>query len=179
MPNWQPQLSGRLIELRPMMVEDFEALFLVASDPLIWEQHPDRHRYKRERFEIFFRSGMDSKGALIITDKGDGAIVGSSRYSNWDSEKSVVEVGFTFLARKYWANGYNSEVKQLMLDYAFRFVDLISFYVGESNFRSQKAVLKLGAVEVKRVSSHQVGGETRSSIFYELNKQLWIAKRKG
>jgi RimJ/RimL family protein N-acetyltransferase len=179
MPNWQPHLSGKLIELRPMVEEDFEALYSAASDPMIWEQHPDRHRYTRERFERFFRSGMDSKGALIIADKTNGSVIGSSRYCNWDKERNYIEVGFTFLARKYWARGYNDELKILMLDHGFQYVDVIGFYVGENNFRSQKAVLKLGAIEVKRDSSHQVGGEIRSSVVYELNKQLWIAKRTG
>jgi RimJ/RimL family protein N-acetyltransferase len=125
MPNWQPHLSGKLIELRPMVEEDFEALYSAASDPLIWEQHPDRHRYTRERFERFFRSGMDSKGALIIADKIDGSVIGSSRYCNWDKERSYIEVGFTFLARKYWARGYNDELKILMLDHGFQYADVI------------------------------------------------------
>ncbi len=36
----QPHLKGELIELRLLMPDDWDDLFVVASDPLIWEQHP-------------------------------------------------------------------------------------------------------------------------------------------
>jgi len=40
----QPHLVGDLLEVRPLRPEDWESLFAVASDPLIWEQHPARDR---------------------------------------------------------------------------------------------------------------------------------------
>jgi len=36
----QPLLAGELIGLRPLRIEDFNDLYSVASDPLIWEQRP-------------------------------------------------------------------------------------------------------------------------------------------
>ena len=74
----QPILSGGLFGLRPLRPEDFNDLYAVASDPLIWEQHPANDRYKKDVFEIFFREALESGGALIAIDAKDSRIIGSS-----------------------------------------------------------------------------------------------------
>jgi RimJ/RimL family protein N-acetyltransferase len=142
----QPNLKGELIELRPLTPEDWDDLFAVASDPLIWEQHPESDRCKEEVFKLFFQEALESGGAFILTDKKSGRIIGSTRFYGYDSENSEIEIGWTFLARKYWGGRYNQELKQLMLDHAFRFVESVIFYVGENNIRSQKATEKIGGV---------------------------------
>jgi RimJ/RimL family protein N-acetyltransferase len=141
----QPRLSGDLIELRPLKAEDFDALFQAARDPLIWEQHPEPDRYKREVFQRFFDGAIESKGAFAVIDRRSGRIIGSSRYCALNPAEREVEIGWTFLERAYWGGAYNAELKSLMLDHAFRFVDRVVFVVGENNQRSQKALRKIGA----------------------------------
>lgn len=143
----QPNLKGDLIELRPLTLEDWGGLFAVASDPLIWEQHPESDRYKKDVFKIFFSDALESGGAFVIIDQKNQQIIGSTRFFGYDPEKSEVEIGWTFLARRYWGGHYNRELKQLMLDHAFKFVENVIFYVGENNIRSQKATEKIGAVK--------------------------------
>jgi len=150
----QPNLKGELIELRPLRPEDWDDLFAVASDPLIWEQHPESDRYKEDVFKIFFREALESGGAFVIIDKKSQQIIGSTRFYGYDPEKSEIEIGWTFLARKYWGGRYNAEMKQLMLAHAFQFVENVVFFVGENNIRSQKAMEKISATRngiVKRV----------------------------
>jgi RimJ/RimL family protein N-acetyltransferase len=159
-----------MIRLRPLTEDDFEALFAAASDPLIWEQHPDSMRYTRERFEIYFRSGMDSKGAFAIIDLQTGQIIGSSRFYNYSSKTSSVEIGYTFLARPYWGGGYNRELKYLMMNYAFQFVDTAYFVVGQNNQRSRKAMCKIGGVEVTDVSTAPVISDVSQSVVYRILK---------
>jgi RimJ/RimL family protein N-acetyltransferase/catechol 2,3-dioxygenase-like lactoylglutathione lyase family enzyme len=142
----QPTLVGSLLELRPLRPEDWEALYAVASDPLIWEQHPDNERYKEAVFRDFFRGALESGGALVAIDRRDGRIVGSSRYAEYDEARSEIEIGWTFLARSYWGGRYNGEMKRLMLDHAFRFVDSVVFVIGPKNVRSQRAIEKIGGV---------------------------------
>ena len=142
----QPTLNGALLTLRPLREDDFPALFAVASDRLIWEQHPNWDRYKEEVFRDFFRVAMESKGALVAIDNADGQIIGSSRYFGYDREKNEVEIGWTFLARKYWGGVYNGEMKKLMLEHAFEHVDTVVFIIGETNLRSRRAVEKIGGV---------------------------------
>ena len=57
----QPTLAGELLRLRPLRAEDFEALFRVAADPLIWEQHPEPERCQEPVFRKFFRDALDSR----------------------------------------------------------------------------------------------------------------------
>lgn len=142
----QPTLNGELLALRPLQPDDFDALYAVASDPLIWEQHPASDRYRPEVFRVFFDEGLASGGALIATDRKDGRVIGSSRFHGFNAAQSEVEIGWTFLARKYWGGRYNGEMKQLMLRHAFRFVDRVVFLVGEENWRSRRAVEKIGGV---------------------------------
>src|ERR1700747_1813564 len=141
----QPHLKGELIELRPLTAEDWGDLFAVASDPLIWQQHPENDRYKEEVFKIFFKDALESGGAFVVIDMKDKQIIGSTRFHGYDPEKSEIEIGWTFLARKYWGGRYNREMKELLLNHAFKVVENVVVFVGEKNFRSQKAMEKLGA----------------------------------
>ena len=160
----QPALKGDLLELRPLRPEDFHDLYAVASDPLIWEQHPTKDRYKEEVFQEFFREALESGGALIAIDSKDGQVVGSSRFHGYDKERSEVEIGWTFLARSHWGGIYNREMKRLMLRHAFRFVNSVIFLVGPQNLRSQKAVEKMGGVHAG--SRRDASG--RDSIVYQI-----------
>ena len=150
----QPVLKGELIELRPLRSEDWDDLFAVASDPLIWEQHPENDRYTEDVFKIFFKDALDSGGAFVVIDTKSQQIIGSTRFHGYDPEKSEIEIGWTFLARKYWGGRYNRQMKQLLLAHAFQFVENVVFYVGGNNIRSQKATEKIGAIKngtVKKV----------------------------
>lgn len=163
----QPTLQGDLLALRPLRAEDFPALYAVASDPLIWEQHPARDRYKEEVFREFFREAMESGGAFIAIDSKDGQVIGSSRFHGYDEEKSEIEIGWTFLARSHWGGIYNGEMKQLMLRHAFRFVNSVIFLVGPQNFRSQGAMEKIGGV---RVGSRR-DAYGRESLVYQITAE--------
>jgi N-acetyltransferase len=143
----QPILKGELIALRPLAPKDWDDLFAVASDPLIWEQHPESDRYKEDVFKVFFKDALESGGAFVVIDANNKRLIGSTRFHGYDPEKSEVEIGWTFLARKYWGGRYNREMKQLMLAHAFKFVENVIFYVGENNVRSQKATEKIGGIK--------------------------------
>ena len=144
----QPTLTGELLELRPLQSGDFSDLHSVASDPLIWEQHPAKDRYEHDVFRRFFRESLESGGALIATDRKQGSVIGSSRFHGYDRDESEIEIGWTFLARSHWGGVYNKEMKQLMLRHAFRFVERVVFLVDPDNVRSQRAVANIGATRV-------------------------------
>lgn len=163
----QPTLKGELVELRPLRAEDFDALYAVARDPLIWEQHPAQDRYQEEVFRGFFREAMASGGALIGNDRKDGCVIGSSRFHGYDEANSEIEIGWTFLARSHWGGTYNGEMKELMLRHAFRFVKSVVFLVGPLNLRSQKAVEKIGGVR----AGSRVDGSGRESFVYRIGAQ--------
>jgi len=160
----QPNLKGHLLELRPLRADDFHNLYAVAADPLIWEQHPAKDRYKEEVFSLFFREALESGGALIAVDAKDGQVIGSSRFHGYNPEQSEIEIGWTFLARSHWGGVYNGEMKRLMLSRAFRFVDRVIFLVGPQNLRSQRALEKIGAAGV----GSRRDGSGRNSFVYQI-----------
>jgi N-acetyltransferase len=172
----QPILKGELLELRPLRAEDFDDLYAVAADPLIWEQHPVKDRYKEEVFKVFFREALESGGALIAIDSKDGRVIGSSRFHGYDEEKSEIEIGWTFLARSHWGGIYNGEMKRHMLRHAFKFVKSVIFLVGLENVRSQRAIEKIGGV---RVGARPDSGG-RESIVYQITASAFAQEgRKG
>jgi N-acetyltransferase len=169
----QPSLKGDLIELRPLRPDEFDALFSAAKDPLIWEQHPESDRYQRDVFQKYFDGALESKGAFAIIDRKSGRIIGSSRYCNLDSKNSEVEVGWTFLERQFWGGIYNRELKKLMLDHAFQFVDRILFVVGEKNLRSQKALEKIGARFLKKTELPSRDGALAPNLVFVITRDSY------
>ena len=157
-PNWreihtvsfdlQPTLKSKLVELRPLRADDFDRLYAVARDPLIWEQHPASNRYQEDVFREFFREAMESGGAFIAIDALAGNVIGSSRFFGYSEDKSEIEIGWTFLARSHWGGRYNREMKELMLRHALKYVDHVIFMVGPENLRSRRAVEKIGGVQI-------------------------------
>lgn len=164
----QPHLTGELLELRPLVPGDWDELFAAAADPLIWEQHPACDRYQEEVFRAFFQDALESKGAFVAVDRETGKIIGSSRYF-WN-EIGELEIGWTFLARSHWANGYNKEMKRLMMDHAFRHVDSVVFLIGTTNFRSRKAVEKIGGVLTGRSCDRTIHGKSVEHVIYRIRK---------
>lgn len=171
--NLQPILENELVKLMPLEAKDFETLYQVASDPLIWEQHPNKDRYKREIFQNFFEGAMESKGAFVIIDKKTNAVIGSTRFYDFSQSEKSVLIGYTFYGRNYWGSTFNPSVKKLMLDYAFRFVDTVYFHIGAHNIRSQKAIERLGAVKVREMKVAYHGEPEKLNFEYQIEKKHW------
>lgn len=169
-------LQNAQIQLVPLEAEHFEELFKVASDPLIWEQHPTKDRYTREVFQSFFDSAIEGKAAFLVIDLKRKSVIGSSRYYEYSANKEEIAIGYTFLARAYWGGEYNKLLKQLMLDYCFQFVETVIFHIGEHNLRSQIATQRLGARKLDRVEEKLYGTNKVVNCVYELRKEDWLNK---
>ncbi|TMM58153.1 GNAT family N-acetyltransferase [Maribacter algarum] len=143
--NLQPFLDNDLVELRPLSQSDFTALYSIASDPYIWKQHQNKDRYTQKKFTEFFNEALNSKGALVIIDVQTKNVIGSSRFKIIDEDEKVVEIGWSFLGRAYWGGRYNRAFKQLMISHAMQNCNHVVFYVNSKNYRSQRAMEKLGA----------------------------------
>jgi RimJ/RimL family protein N-acetyltransferase len=172
--NWLPTILERdCIVLTPLNTSHFDSLYSVASDPLIWEQHPSKDRYKKEVFQLFFDSGVASNSAFIITDKNSNQVIGSTRYYDYRPEQGSIAIGYTFIARNHWGGSSNYFCKNLLLNYAFQYVSKVFFHVGIDNIRSQKAVLKLGADKVREFD-FESNGIFLPYIEFELCKNSYI-----
>lgn len=171
--NLQPiNLVNKEINLVPLLPEHFDLLYPVASDPLIWEQHPNPDRYKKEVFEVYFKGAIDSGGAFLIKNAQSGEVIGCTRFYDYNPEDKSIFIGYTFFSRSVWGKGINHAVKRLMLNYAFNFVDKVIFHVGANNIRSQKAMEKLGAVNLGFEEVAYYGEATRTNIVYAIFREI-------
>lgn len=169
----QPILENEEFQLIPLQQGDFESLYEVASDPKVWEQHPNKDRYKREVFENFFTGAMESRGAFKIMEKATGNVLGSSRYYDFDEEDNHIFIGYTFYGTNSWGKGINPQVKKLMLDYIFQFVDKVHFHIGKENFRSQTALERLGGQKIAEEEVAYFAEPSRTNFVYEIKKDDW------
>lgn len=175
--NTQPILENRRFILLPLEESDFAALYAVASDPQVWEQHPNHDRWKEEVFRGFFKEALKSNGTFKIVDKNTTEVIGSTRFYDYDRERDSIFVGYTFYATKCWGKGINRSVKELMFDYAFQFITIIRLSVGMNNIRSQIAVTRLGAEKAEESTMSAPGETPRINFVYEINKDTWNNSR--
>lgn len=170
-PNWQPKtLQNERIQFFPLEESHFEELYAVANDELLWEQHPNKLRYQRDAFQNFFDGALLSKGAFLIRNKQTNEVIGSSRFYDYDEKTSTVLIGYTFIGRKFWGKGYNFDLKKVMLNHAFQFVDKVQFHVGATNIRSQKSIEKIGVKKIAELEVAYHGEPSKMNFVYEITK---------
>jgi RimJ/RimL family protein N-acetyltransferase len=172
----QPTLTGQMVHIEPLSAEHYDALFAVASDPLIWEQHPAHDRWRPEVFRKLFDSGLESSGALLVRDVATKEVIGSSRYYAWQPAERHVSIGYTFLARRCWGGTYNHEMKRLMLEHAFGFVDTVWFHIGIANIRSRRAIAAIGAQLSHEVENDPAHGGL-SMAYYSITRNRVYNRR--
>ncbi|MEQ1796733.1 MAG: GNAT family protein [Lacibacter sp.] len=170
---FQPFLRNELIVAEPLQQTDFELLYNAASDPLIWEQHPNKNRWQLQAFENYFDGAMKSGGAFLVKDAKTNEVIGSSRYSDYDSETNTVSIGYTFFIRSHWGRGYNYALKQLMLDHIFQYVDRVRFYIGAVNKRSQISIERFGAIKTGEEEMAYYGEPAKLDYVYAITKEQW------
>jgi RimJ/RimL family protein N-acetyltransferase len=168
-PDFQPTLIGPTITIRPISGEDWPELFKAGSDPEIWKVHPVPDRYTESGFRKFFDGAVASQMGFAFVDRATGRLIGSSRYYGYEPELSEIEIGWTFIVRSHWGGAANREVKRLMLDHAFTFVDTVVFWVGDENWRSQGAMTKIGGIKRDRLLTRELSGD-RLHFIFEITK---------
>ncbi|MEE1656944.1 GNAT family N-acetyltransferase [Microvirga sp. CF3062] len=168
----QPEMMDDTLSIRPLMREDIEELFSAASNPEIWAGHPAEDRYKREKFEPYFVSLLESRAALAVIDRRLSQIIGCSRYYVSPDQHDSVSIGFTFLNHAYWGGETNFHLKRLMLEHAFKSFPEVWFHIAPTNIRSQKATAKLGAEHAYNATL-DLSGSPAVWMCFRLSKDAW------
>ncbi|UFH34679.1 GNAT family N-acetyltransferase [Flavobacterium acetivorans] len=171
--NIQPILETEKVILYPLQEEDFEVLYTTASDPKIWEQHPNKDRWRKDIFKTFFDGAIQSKGAFKIVNKVTESVIGSTRIYDYNEQENCIFIGYTFYTVAYWGKGLNRLVKTTMLDYLFQFVSKVYFHIGADNIRSQIAISRLGAEKVAEKEVTYFGEAPKLNFMYEISKEKW------
>jgi N-acetyltransferase len=163
-------LQNDLLKMIPLQEKDFDELYQIASDPLVWEQHPNKLRYQKNVFQNYFEGAMQSKGAFIIRETNSNETIGCTRFYDFNPEDNSIIIGYTFIGRKFWGKDYNKTIKKLMLDYAFQYVDKVYFHIGAFNIRSQKAIEKIGAIKIDEFEVEYYGEDSKLNYIYQIVK---------
>ena len=158
------RLETNLFSLIPLDQSHYDELYAVASNPIIWEQHPEKNRWEEANFVKFFQKAVHNDcGCFTILDKNSNKFIGSTRF--YSSTEDSIKIGYTFLSPEYWGTGANKEIKKVMLDYAFDFVDKVFFVVSKKNIRSRIALERLGAV---------LSDKTDEKVCYRIDKEKYF-----
>lgn len=171
--NLQPLLENEQIKLLPLENNDLEELYILASNPLVWEQHPNKDRWRREVFEVFFDGAIKSKGAFKVIKKENNQIIGSTRFYDYNSNENIINIGYTFYGNDFWGKGINLQVKKIMLDYIFQYVETVAFHIGSNNIRSQIAISRIGAKLESKQEITYFGEKPNMNNIYILKKEDW------
>ena len=171
--NLQPTLKNEIVRIQPLLLTDFEILYSIASDPLLWEQHPNKDRYKKEVFENFFKGAIESEGAFLVFDNQLNIPIGTSRFYDIDSSNNAITIGYTFLSRNYWGGPYNKALKTLMINHAFTEFSKVFFHIGAKNIRSQKSIERLGAKKINEIEVAYYGEPVKLNFVYQIEKGIW------
>lgn len=172
----QPVLEGERLLLRPLVPDDWDALFAVAGDREIWTVHPMHDRWQEPVFRAFFDDALAKGGALAVIEKATSEVVGSSRFQGHDpAAGGSVEIGWTFLARRLWGSGANAEMKRLMLAHALRFVETAVFRVGEDNVISRRAMENIGGRLTDRIDMTETPDGPMRHVIYEIDRESFAS----
>lgn len=177
-------LENNFVILKPLEFKDFKGLKEVALDPEIWQYMPltylvqpgDLHEYIKKARK---QRRQSLRYPFVIIDKLSGDIAGSTSYGNISLVDKRLEIGWTWLGKKYQGSGINKHCKFLLLKYAFETLafERVELKTDVLNHRSRKAIQKIGAIEEGILRSHTLmnGGRRRDTVYYSILKEEWSA----
>jgi N-acetyltransferase len=170
-------LENDRVILTALQEQDFDEVYLAASDPKVWEQHPNKDRWKQAVFRVYFDGALLSKSAFKIMDKSSDKTIGCTRFYDWNETDNSILIGYTFYVTACWGTGINPSVKTLMLNYAFQFADRVLFQIGAENLRSQIAIGRLGALKIDEQEIAYFGEVPKLNFIYEIKKSDWNSRK--
>ena len=168
-------LEGNYVLLRPPLTTDVFGLSLAAKDGEIWNNPYAFFPHENEMSE--YLKGSDSFLPFIIVDKKSGTILGSTRYLDIDYDNYRMEIGHTWIAKSFRRTAVNTEMKFLMLQYAFEKLKCIAIEIRTDvlNTISRKAIERLGAEEDGILRNHKImrNGRIRDTVCYSIIQSEW------
>jgi RimJ/RimL family protein N-acetyltransferase len=180
-------LKGEQVELHPLEQEHLDALFAAAADEELWRLIPTDCS-KREPFDKAYNFALTERDKgnhypFVIYHKETKELIGSTRLFEIFPADKKLEIGWTWLIKKYWGTAINLECKLLLLTHCFEVLKArrVQLKTDVTNLRSRKAIEKLGAEleGVLRKDKIKANGESRSAAYYSIIDDEWeFAKAK-
>lgn len=174
-------LEGSFARLEPMTREHQSRLSEVGLDPEIWRYTvtmirtpEDMREYMQQALDLQLRG---SSLPFVTIERSSGRVVGSTRFGNYDPANRRVEIGWTWLAKRWQRTAINTDAKFLMLTHAFENLGCVRVELKTDvlNTPSRQAMLRIGAKEEGVLRKHTLmwTGRYRDSIYYSILDEEW------
>lgn len=177
-----PTLENKKVRLQPLEIKDVDSLAAIAL------AQPELFRFMSHQLETkgdvysFVRKSLDefNEGVSIpflVIDKESGKVAGTSRFGNIVKEHKRLEIGWTWISKKFHNSGLNKGMKFLMLQYAFETwqFNRVEIKTSEINYISRRAIESIGA-SFEGILRHHIindNGTLRNSVYYSILKEEW------
>ncbi|SIQ76447.1 GNAT family N-acetyltransferase [Maribacter ulvicola] len=176
-----PILENERVILSPLTIDNYKKLIPIASQEKLAQYSPsdiETPNSLKNYVEIALQQlTAGTSMPFIIYDRKHDAFAGSTRFMHINRKNRVLHIGSTWIGREFQGTGLNTQMKQLMLAYAFRTLDFekVEFRVDERNLRSRKAVEKLGCTleGILRKDVYLLDGFKRNTCCYGILREEW------
>jgi RimJ/RimL family protein N-acetyltransferase len=174
-------LDGRRVRLEPLGITDVDRLLPVASDKELWRLTREDASSREELAAYIERAlAMQAQGTalpFVIVEVASGTAVGSTRFGNYERVDRRIEIGWTWVGRRWQRTAINTEAKLLLLTHAFETLGMrrVELKTDVLNQQSRRAILRLGASEEGIFREHMVTsrGRIRDSIWFSILAREW------
>lgn len=185
--NYYPTLIGQQVSLRPLQKEDSLELVRAVFDGELWNLNytvvPSFETIP-EYVSIALEGRRDKNSIpFVIVDNSNEKVIGTTRFYKIEERNKKLEIGYTFISQSYQKTLVNTEVKLLMLQYAFEELgcNRVQFTTDELNENSRRAILRLGAKEEGILRNHLVmaNGRVRNSVIFSIIREEWLSVKSN
>jgi RimJ/RimL family protein N-acetyltransferase len=191
-----PVLTGRLVRLQPLAAEHLSGYLAAAGtgedaeDIFRWVMTPGStsgapRTLEDARTDIAAALAARARGerfAYAQFDAVTGEFAGTTSYYDVVPAARTVSIGHTWLGKRWWRRGHNTESKLLMLSHAFDTLGAarVVWHTDIYNTRSQAAIARLGATREGELRKHRIrrDGSWRTTVQYSMTDDDWPAARR-
>jgi RimJ/RimL family protein N-acetyltransferase/nitroimidazol reductase NimA-like FMN-containing flavoprotein (pyridoxamine 5'-phosphate oxidase superfamily) len=179
-------LRGTRVVLEPLTMAHADALYAAtaqnSADDEVWRFLTSPRPRTPDAMAEIVRTALTShvhgkRVPWVQRDAGTGEVIGTTSYYLPDERLRALEIGHTFLGRRWWGTGVNAEAKLLLLRRAFDDLGTVrvTWQTDVRNSRSQRAIERLGAVRegVARANRRRADGSWRDSAIYAMTADDW------
>jgi RimJ/RimL family protein N-acetyltransferase len=175
-----PQLQGKRVRLRGPRRDDAEALFALFSDPAVmryWSRPPMTTLGEAQGLLGEMLDSFEQRSLLnwMVTTRDDDGVIGTCTLFRIDPRHRHAEIGYA-LRSDHWSRGLACEAVTLMLDWAFRRLDLqrVEADIDPRNDGSRQLLARLGfSSEGVMRQRFFVGDEATDSEIFGLLAADW------
>ncbi len=181
-----PVLTGRLIRLEPLTAQHAPG-YLAAADATVFEYLalpvPESVEQAAEQIAASLADrALGTRFPYAQLDARTGEVAGTTSLYEINPTLRTVAIGHTWLGRRWWRTGHNTESKLLLLTHAFEGLGAVRvvWHTDIRNERSQAAIERLGALREGELRKHRLrrDGSWRTTVQYAMTDDDWPPARE-